>query len=147
MDEPALSLDNATLSPQKEMVRMFYKDMWDHADKSLIPEIFHEGFTFRGSLGPSLTGYKEFAGYVDWVTGTFERYTTDILSMIEEDNRVSGKMRFHGYHRQELFGVSPSGRHVWWIGMPIFTFEGPKVRDLYVLGDIYGLIARLKGQD
>jgi hypothetical protein len=43
-----------------------------------------------------------------------------------------------------LFGVPPSGRHVWWIGMPIFTFEGAKVRDLYVLGDIHGLIGRLK---
>ena len=29
--------------------------------------------------------------------------------------------------------------------MPIFTFEGQKVRDLYVLGNIYGLIARLNG--
>ena len=53
-------------------------------------------------------------------------------------------MRFHGYHRQELFGVAPSGRHVWWFGMPIFTFEGQKVRDFYVLGDIHGLIDRLK---
>ena len=32
-----------------------------------------------------------------------------------------------------------------WIGMPIFTFEGAKVRDLYVLGDIHGLIAQLRG--
>jgi len=81
--------------------------------------------------------------YVDWVTGALGQYTTDILAMIEEGNRVSGKMRFYGYHRQELFGVAPSGRHVWWIGIPIFTFEGQKVRDLFVLGDIYGLIARL----
>src|SRR5262249_35552397 len=66
----------------------------------------------------------------------FGQYTTDILAMIEEGNRVSGKMRFHGYHQQEIFGVAPSGRHVWWIGMPIFIFDGPKVRDLYVLGDI-----------
>ena len=63
-----------------------------------------------------------FADYVDLVTGTFHKYKTDILAMIEEGPRVSGKMRFHGYHRKELFGVSPSGRHVWWIGMPIFTF-------------------------
>ena len=28
------------LSRQKEIVRVFYKDMWDHADKSLIPKIF-----------------------------------------------------------------------------------------------------------
>ena len=145
MDEPALSFEGVTLSPQKEVVRVFYKEMWDHADKSLIPQIFHEGFTFRGSLGPRLTGYEEFAGYVDYVTAALDQYTTDILALIEEDNRVSGKMRFHGFHRKELFGVQPSGRHVWWTGMPIFIFEGGKVRDLYVLGDIYGLIGRLKG--
>src|ERR1700722_16283031 len=97
-----------------------------------------------GSLGPTLVGHDQFAGYVDFVTETFGQYTTDILAMIEEGNRVAGKMRFHGFHRKELFGVPPSGRHVWWTGMPIFTFEGTKVRDLFVLGDIHGLISRLK---
>jgi predicted ester cyclase len=144
MDEPALDLSGVALSPQKETVRVFYKEMWDHADKRLIPAIFHPDFTFRGSLGPTLVGYEQFAGYVDEVTGAFGQYTTDILALIEEGNRVSGKMRFHGLHRKTLFGVPPSGRHVWWTGMPIFTFEGAKVRNLYVLGDIYGLIARLK---
>ena len=52
MDEPALDFTGVTLSPQKETVRVFYKELWDHADKSLIPKIFHDGFTFRGSLGP-----------------------------------------------------------------------------------------------
>lgn len=144
MDEPALDLSGVALSPQKETVRVFYKEMWDHADKSLIPAIFHRDFTFRGSLGPTLVGYEQFAGYVDEVTGALGEYTTDILALIEEGNRVSGKMRFHGLHRKALFGAPPCGRHVWWTGMPIFTFEGAKVRNLYVLGDIYGLIARLK---
>ena len=146
MDEPALEFEGVALSPQKETVRVFSKELWDHANKSLIPRIFHEHFTFRGSLGPQLVGHDEFAGYVDWVTGAFGDYTTDILAMIEEGNRVSGKMRFRGVHRKELFGVPASGRHVWWIGMPIFTFEGDKVRDLFVLGDIHGLIGRLKGE-
>jgi predicted ester cyclase len=145
MDEPSLDFKGVALSPQKETVRVFYKEMWDRADKSLIPKIFHADFTFRGSLGPTLIGHDQFAGYVDWVTGALGHYTTDILAMIEEGPRVSGKMRFHGYHLKELFGVAPSGRHVWWTGMPIFTFEGAKVRDLYVLGDIHGLIGQLKG--
>jgi predicted ester cyclase len=146
MHEPALDFSGVTLTPQKETVRIFYKEMWDRADKSLIPHIFHEGFSFRGSLGPTLVGHAQFAGYVDAVTGAFGQYTTDILALIEEGNRVSGKMRFHGLHRKEMFGVPASGRHIWWIGMPIFTFDGPKVRDLFVLGDIHGLIARLKGE-
>ncbi len=101
-------------------------------------------FQEKGVLGPSLVGHGQFAEYVDWVTTAFGNYTTDMLVLIEEGNRVSGKMRFHGYHRQEVFGVAPSGRHVWWTGMPIFTFDGGKVRDLHVLGDIYGLIERMR---
>ena len=146
MDEPALDFEGVALSPQKETVRVFYKELWDRAAKNLIPTIFRADFTFRGSLGPALVGHGEFAGYVDWVTGAFGRYTTDILTMFEQGNHVSGKMRFHGFHRKELFGVPPSGRHVWWTGMPIFTFEGAKVRDLFVLGDIHGPIGRLMGE-
>jgi hypothetical protein len=82
MDEPALKFEGLVLSPQKEMVRVFYKELWDHADKRLIPVIFHKGFTFRGSLGPTLVGHDQFAGYVAFVTETFGQYTTDILSMI-----------------------------------------------------------------
>ena len=145
LDEPALNFAGVRLSEKKETVRIFYSELWDRADKSLIPTIFHPGFTFRGSLGRTLVGYDQFAEYVDWVTGALGDYKSDILVMVEEGDYVSAKMRFHGIHRKELFGVPPTGKHVWWIGMPIFTFEGRKVRDLFVLGDLHGLIERLKG--
>lgn len=140
-DEPLFPLTG--LSPKKETVRVFYKEMWDHADKSLIPGIFHADFTFRGSLGPVLRGHDEFAGYVDLVTGALRAYTTDILDLAEEGDKVFGKVRFHGYHRRELLGVAPSGAWVWWHGVPHFTFEGDKVRDLWVLGDLRNLAERL----
>ncbi|TMH16632.1 MAG: ester cyclase, partial [Betaproteobacteria bacterium] len=31
MDESALDLEDIALSPQKETVRVFYKELWDHA--------------------------------------------------------------------------------------------------------------------
>lgn len=144
--EPAIEIDRSRLSHQKEVVYKFYKDMWDFADISLIPAIFHEDFTFRGSLGPVLIGHDQFAEYVRWVTDSLEHYTSDILGMIEEGNQVSGKLRFHGIHRKALFGRAPTNRHVWWYGAPIFTFDGKKVRDLWVLGDIYGLLSRIDEQ-
>lgn len=145
MDEPELDLRNVKLSPQKDMVRVFYKELWNRADKNLIPSLLHPDFTFRSSLGATVVGHDGLAGLVDLAHATFSSYTTDILLMIEEGPRICGKVRFHGYHRKELLGVPPSGRHVWWIGMPIFTFEHGKIRDLYVLGDVHGLIAHMKG--
>lgn len=142
--EAPMAFEGRPLSPQKEIVRKFYKDMWDHADVSLIREIFHPDFTFRGSLGPTLIGHDQFADYVRWVTDCLEHYTSDIFIMIEQASQVAAKVRFHGVHRKPMFGHAPSGRHVWWHGAPIFTFEGGLVRDLWVLGDIYGLINRIE---
>jgi predicted ester cyclase len=141
--EPAMDLARVELSPQKEVVRKFYKDMWDHADITLIPEIFQPDFTFRGSLGPVLIGYDQFADYVRWVTDCLENYTSDILALVEQGDQVSGKLRFHGIHRRPMFGHAPTGCHVWWFGAPIFTFRDGRVSDLWVLGDIHGLISRL----
>jgi predicted ester cyclase len=146
MYEPAITFEGIVLSPQKEMVRIFFKEMWDKADKSLIPKIFHPNFTFRGSLGPTLCGYEQFAGYVDMVTGALSQYTSDILDIVEEGNKVCAKLRYHGHQRAELLGYPPTGRHVWWYGTPFFTFDDEKVRDLWVLGDVHGLIEQLKAR-
>jgi predicted ester cyclase len=141
--EPPMSFTGVSLSPKKEAVRVFFKEMWDKADKSLIPRIFHPDFTFRGSLGLALRGHKEFSGYVDMVTGALGHYTSDVLHMVEEGDQVFCKVRYQGYHRRELLGCPPTGRYVWWDGTPLFTFDGTKVSDLWVLGDVHGLIGRL----
>ncbi|MBD1554473.1 ester cyclase [Pseudomonas typographi] len=135
-----LNIDN--LTPRKNVVRAFYKDMWDHADITLIPDLFHADFTFRGSLGPRLVGHQQFAEYVKWVTQSIEGYTSDIYELIEEGNKISAKLIFHGVQRLPMFGIAPTNAHVWWYGAPVFTFEGDKVKDLWVLGDIHGLLSR-----
>ena len=144
MNEPAMVFTGVVLSPQKEVVRIFFKEMWDKGDKSLIPTLLYCDFPFRGSLGLVLRGHQRFADYVDMVTGALGDYTSDILDMVEEGNKVYAKLRYHGYHRGELLGYQPTGRHVWWYGSPFFTFEGEKIRDLWVLGDVHGLMQMLK---
>ena len=143
MHDTPLDFSGARLSHQKEVVRAFYQDMWNRADTRLVPRIFHPDFTFRGSLGPTLVGHQSFIAYVESVTAALGHYTCDILALVEEGNQVFGKLRFHGIHRKELLGVPPTGRHVWWYGAPVFTFEGGLVRDLWVLGDVHGLLQRL----
>lgn len=60
MHEPVLDLSTVPWMPQKEAVRVFYREMWGNADTSLVPGLFHRDFTFRGSLGPELAGYEQF---------------------------------------------------------------------------------------
>ena len=132
------------MSQQKSVVETFYREMWNKADKSLIPEIFHDNFTFRGSLGPVLVGHAQFAGYVDQVLGSLGDYACEILQMTEEDNRVVAKMLFQGVHKADMFGYAATGKQVEWHGSAHFTFRDGKVADLWVLGDVHGLLQLLE---
>jgi predicted ester cyclase len=132
------------MTAQTDIVRLFYDEMWNKADKTRIPEIFHPDFTFRGSLGPVLIGHDQFAGYVDDVIGALSDYVCDILETTEQDRRVVAKMLFHGKHRAVMLGYAPTGLRVEWHGSAHFTFRDCLVADLWVLGDVHGLIAQLE---
>jgi predicted ester cyclase len=134
------------MSPKKQIVRTFYDEVWNRGDKARIYDIFHQGFSFRGSLGPVLKGREAFGGYVDRVRKSLENYRCDILSLVEEGDHVVARMRFSGRHTGDFLGYAPTGKKVEWAGSAHFTFEAGKVRDLWVLGDVYGLTVLLESQ-
>lgn len=132
------------MMPQKTIIRLFYDEMWNKADKSRIPEIFHSGFSFRGSLGPVLIGHDQFAGYVDDVVRALPDFVCEILEMTEEGDRVVARMLFGGSHAGELLGYTPTGKRVSWHGSAHFKFRDGLVDDLWVLGDVHGLRQELE---
>ncbi|MGS1000210.1 ester cyclase [Burkholderia glumae] len=132
-------------SRRKRIVREFYEQVWDRQVIQLLPSMFHSEFTFRSSLNCTLVGYEEFSRYVQWLTSTLGDYVTEIREVIEEGAQVCAKLRFEGEHRKVFFGHAPSNQRVWWDGVAIFTFDEDLVRDLWVLGDVYGLTRRMGG--
>ena len=133
-----------TSSHIREVVESFYADIWNRHDKSKIPALLCDGFTFRGSLGQAKVGHEGFGSYVDFVHATLDRYRCDIVDLVVEDSKAFARMRFSGIHRGEFFGYQPTNKHVEWLGSALFSFDGEKVADLWVLGDVHGLLQLLE---
>ncbi len=131
-------------SAHKTVVQRFYADVWNKHDITAIPSLLQSDFTFRGSLGQSKTGHYEFADYVDFVHQALGAYRCDILDLVEEDNQCFARMRFSGIHRGDFFGFKPTGKKVEWAGAALFSFRDGLVADLWVLGDVYGLLQVLE---
>lgn len=127
----------------REAVTAFYDRVWNRIDNTAIPELFQPDFTFRGSLGPTTTGHAAFAAYVDMVTGALEGYQCTIRDLISEGDRAFARMYFEGIHRGPFMGFAPTGKRVEWAGAALFTLKDGKIADLWVLGDIHGLIEGL----
>ena len=140
-----LSFDGVVLSPQKEVVRVFFKELWDKADKSLIPTIFHPDFTFRGSLGPVLRGHDQFAGYV---------VCSLVTQIIYVSHSRHGGRRQQGLRQAPLSRLSP--RRISWLPTDrtsclvvrhaSFHVRWHKSSRPWVLGDVHGLTGRLSNE-
>ena len=127
----------------RSAVLAFYDDVWNHRSKARVPDLFHQDFAFRGSLGPEKRGYAEFCDYLDAVTGALADYVCTVQTVVVEADRAFAKVLFSGVHRAELLGFPPTGKRVCWIGAALFTFVGEKISDLWVLGDLDGLRRQL----
>jgi len=128
----------------RQAVEAFYDRVWNRGDKAAIPELIHADFTFRGSLGLTMTGHAAFSTYVDGVTEALADYRCTILDVVSEGERAFARMRFEGIHRAPFLGFAPTGRRVEWAGAALFTLKSDKIADLWVLGDLQGLREQLQ---
>ena len=128
----------------RELIERFYREMWNRFDKSLIPILLTEDVRFRGSLGQNKIGHAEFADYVDFIRRAFPDFTNEIEEVISEGDKAFARLTYRGTHRGELFGIAATGKRVQYAGAAVFRFRSDKIAEVWVLGDIYGLIFQLQ---
>ena len=126
-----------------DIVNRFYAEIWNEGNLNAIPEICHEEITFRGSLGDTKHGHEGFAEYVTNVRRALGGYKCHIEETVVEGGRVFAKMMFVGTHRGEFLGYPPTQRSLEWAGAALFKIEDDRITELWVLGDLHGLIRQL----
>lgn len=128
----------------RAVVESFYADIWNRHDASKIPLLLRESFTFRGSLGQAKSGHEGFVTYLDFVHATLAEFRCDIVDLVVAPPKAFARMRFSGIHREIFFGFPPTWKPVEWAGAALFTFLEGQVGDLWVLGDVHGLLQVLE---
>ncbi len=137
-------MDMAT--DHKARVRRFYDEIWNQGDLSASAELCQPDMKFRGSTGERMQGVDAFASYVRQVRSALADYRCDIVELVAEGNKLCARMQFGGIHVGEFLGFAPTSRHLHWAGSAFFVFVEGKIADLWVLGDLNGLMDQLRQQ-
>lgn len=127
-----------------DLVRRFYRDVWNAHHRSAIAELLTEDFRFRGSLGRESVGLPAFSDYVDSVHQSLGDYRCEIEELVSEGDRAFARMTFSGIHRGLLLGHPPTGKRLSWAGAALFHARGGKLESLWVLGDLDSLREQLR---
>lgn len=129
----------------KELIEIWYHDMWNNWNKEVMPQILDKNITFRGSLGEEKSGFEGLSEYIDFIRNAFPDFHNSIEIIVSEGNTSFAKLKYSGTHQGKLFGIEPTNKKIEYLGSAIFSFFNGKIIDVWVLGDIYGLINQLAG--
>jgi len=140
------TMENRGRSRNRKLIERFCHELWNRFDKALIPVLLAEDIRFRGSLGQYKNGHVEFAEYVDFIEHTFPDFTIEIEEIISEEDKAFARLTYRGTQRGEIFGIAPTGKPIQYVGAAVFRFRGDKIMEVWVLGDIHGLISQLQGR-
>lgn len=138
------------MTPEEETnaatVRAFYAELWELADFTRLSVLMHEEVAFQGTFGQVMRGQDAFAAYVRSVRLAFSTYRCEVHDLLAQDARVAARVSFSGRHDVGPFlDFPPCGRDLAWEGVGFFTLDGGRIRHLWVMGDMLGLLGQLKG--
>jgi steroid delta-isomerase-like uncharacterized protein len=132
------------IETHRELIRRFYEELWNPFDRARIPELLTEDLRFRGSLGDEVRGHDGFAAYMGRVRAAFPDFRNEIEEIIAEGDRAFARLTYRGTHRGPLFGIPPTGRRVEYAGAAVFRFREGRISEVWVLGDLHGLLSQLR---
>ncbi len=128
----------------RAVIRAFYADLWERGDFARLPLLMHEDVAFQGTFGQTMHGLEAFGSYVRSVREAFSIYRCEVHEMICEGDKVAARIGFSGTHDAGPFlDVPPSGRVLAWEGVGFFTLDAGRIRHLWVMGDMLGLLSQL----
>ncbi len=132
------------MSQISELVRLFYDELWNRKNLEISDQILHEQVNFRGSLGQEMVGSAKVRDYVVSVTNSLANYKCEIQELIAEKEKAAVKVLFSGIHVQHFLGYEPTGKLVQWQGATFMKCNSAVLTEIWVLGDLQGLIANLE---
>lgn len=126
-----------------ELVRRFYRDLWNRWDDGAVDDVLSDDFTFRGSLGIETVGREEWRRYRDHVRAGSSDFHNEVLTLVVQGDRAAARLRYTGTHSGPLVGVEATGRTFSYSGAAFFAADRGRLTSAWVLGDLAGLREQL----
>ncbi|WP_024954408.1 ester cyclase [Sulfurospirillum arcachonense] len=135
------------IKSNKELVRLYYEELWNEKKLEYIDILFDDNITFRGSMNIETKGKDGFLQYLNNVAAGIPDLYHGVEVMVCEKDRIAARAIYNGRHSGKLFGLEPTGKTIRFNGASSFKFKDGKIVDIWVLGDLMNLQKQLNVLD
>lgn len=127
----------------KKLVKQYYEELWNKQNKNYIDILFNDNITFRGSFNIETKGKQEFEKYMDNVLIGIPNLYHGVEIILFENDMIATRAVYNGTHKGKLFDFEATNNRIKYNGASFFKFQGEKISDIWVLGDLVTLHKQL----
>jgi len=130
----------------KDLVNLYYEELWNKKNKEFIDILFDDNISFYGSLGLSANGKKEFEEYMNMIHSAIPSLFHTIMDMVVDNDSIAVRALYTGRHTGKLLSFEATNNRVIYNGASFFRFENGKIKSIWVLGDLNTLVKQLNNE-
>jgi steroid delta-isomerase-like uncharacterized protein len=134
------------MADQKDVVRRFYKEVFDNGNVSALDELLTENAVEHEQPPPGLTlkpgreGVKELIKvYLD----AFSEWSVEVHDQIQEKDKVVSRVTYAGTHSGTFAGIPATGKRVTVDAFDEMRFEGDRMAEHWGLFDALGMLTQM----
>ena len=131
------------MRPVTELVRRFWRQVFDERDLVAARHLVTTDFAWRGSLGSQSTGVEPFLAYAGAAQAAMPDLTVTLEEVAAAGSQVWARLCFRATHVGELLGVPGTGRPVTYAGLAIHDVAGGRLARVWVVADTLSLREQL----
>lgn len=131
------------IKSNKELVRLYYEELWNKQNKEYIDILFSDDIEFHGSLNIATSGKQMFENYMDTILKGIPNLYHGIETMVCEEDNIVVKAIYNGTHAGKIFDYEPTNNRIKYYGASFFKFQNEKIKSIWVLGDLASLHKQL----
>lgn len=131
----------------KDLVHLYYEELWNKRNKALINILFDENITFYSSLGLEINGKKEFEEYMNTIHSAIPNLFHSIIDIISDDKSVAVRAIYTGKHTGKLFEYSATNNRIFYNGASFFKFKNGKISSICVVANLNTLIKQIESKN
>lgn len=134
-----------SISPNKKLLKRFYQKVYKEWDMSVAEEMLAPGFVSH-DWPKDLKGPEGFKKYYNTFKKAIPDAKYEVKDLITEGNRVVVRWEMHGHYENPFPGmdIQPTGQKIILKGVAIYRVEDKKLKERWVISDVYGLLKEVK---
>lgn len=125
------------------VVRRNTEAVQGNGDWALYDELFDEGFVDHTPQPGAAADKQGVLGLYQAIRTAFPDFTPEIHWQVAADDMVTTFKTYHGTHRGEFLGISPTGRRVSFYTVDVMRVVNGKITDHWGVATLLDLLQQL----